>query len=607
VKDESWPLIFKGFIIGIQFDSIVSCYLLSAPFLLFALHSFINFTFIFRFGRFILLTLYSTAIIIQAIDIPFFNYFDTRLHTGIFLWINDLGFSIKMILQEPTFYIYLIPLISILLLFFYVERKFFLNLSLQTALKPQHSLIAWIVVTSILVLGMRGRLAEKSPVRIGTSYYCNNPLLNKLGLNPAYSFAYSMINDYITDYKSIHLIDEATALSYVRKTLNSNDSIGISRYEKRNGTPIKRNVVLVIMESMCEIYRGKYDGPKNKTPYINELEQNSISFNETYSSGIHTFNGVYSTLYSMPAIYKQHPFELYMDLPHYAMPQVLVENDYRTLYFTTHDSEFDNIGGFLMAHGFQKVISESDYPSEEIKSTMGIPDHYLFEHVIQELETIPPKPFFATIMTGSLHKPYIIPENIPFKPQSEKLDEQIIEYADWSIHYFIELAKKKPWINNTIFVFVADHGHAYGHTYEMPLSGNRIPFFIYAPSIVKPERRNQLASQIDVGPTLLNLLNLEYENNTLGIDLFTQTRSSVYFSADNRIGCLDSSYYWFQRSDGQSSLYRYKNLDKKDYIASNPKEAVSLKTEATCMLQAAQYLYKHKLLQKHRKNSQPHL
>ncbi|NIS37814.1 sulfatase-like hydrolase/transferase, partial [Candidatus Saccharibacteria bacterium] len=52
----------------------------------------------------------------------------------------------------------------------------------------------------------------------------------------------------------------------------------------------------------------------------------------------------------------------------------------------------------------------------------------------------------------------MIPNDIPFRPDSEEIKKQIVEYADWSIGRFMELARKQPWYDNTIFVFLADHG-----------------------------------------------------------------------------------------------------------------------------------------------------
>lgn len=597
IKTETISTILSGFLKGLQFDTVISSYILAIPFLILSINQFLNLKWINKTAKILILFLYLIAFIVAACDIPYFNHFYTRLNTGVFLWTNNVGFSAKMIFQELTFWIYLIPLMCSAILFYICEKKAYIHFATINAPSTLKSGLLSIFAIALLIVGMRGRIAEKSPIRTGSSYYCENQFLNKIGLNPCFTLMSSFVNDMKFDYKNIQLTENDVALSYARSVLSSNDSIGIQRIEKVSGTATKNNVVLVIMESMCEFERGVFNGPKNKTPYLNQLEKESITFTNTYSSGIHTFNGVYSTLYSMPAILKQHPLDLYINTKHYSLPQVLAENGYKNTYFTTHDAQFDNVGGFLMANGFHKVISESDYPSKEVKSTLGVPDHYLFEFALNELSADNSNPFFAAIMTGSLHKPFIIPDDIPFKPKSEKEEEQIIEYADWSIQHFLNMAKKKPWFDNTIFIFIADHGLNYGHTYDLPLSGHRIPFFIYSPSNLKPEMRNQLASQIDVGPTLLSLLNIEFKNTTLGMNLFKQKHASVFFCADDRIGCIDETYYWFQRNDGRESLYLHHDLDFTERKDSNFNKLDSLKSHAFNMLQSAQYLYNHNMLE----------
>ena len=89
------------------------------------------------------------------------------------------------------------------------------------------------------------------------------------------------------------------------------------------------------------------------------------------------------------------------------------------------------------------------------------------------------KPFFAAYLTTSDHGPYILPEY--FKPKSTKnknIGHFIIEYADWSLKKYIKLAEKEKWFNNTIFVFVADHGAPMYAVYDMPRTLDNSVLFI---------------------------------------------------------------------------------------------------------------------------------
>ena len=119
----------------------------------------------------------------------------------------------------------------------------------------------------------------------------------------------------------------------------------------------------------------------------------------------------------------------------------LLNNGYTSTYFTTHDSQFDNVEGFLRANDFQNIISQSNYPYSEIKTTLGVPDDYMFSFSIPIINKLAnnKQPFFVTFMTASDHGPYYIPDY--FKPKTKNIKTQIVEYADWSLKEFIKTIK----------------------------------------------------------------------------------------------------------------------------------------------------------------------
>ncbi|MBL7229695.1 MAG: sulfatase-like hydrolase/transferase, partial [Pseudomonas sp.] len=73
--------------------------------------------------------------------------------------------------------------------------------------------------------------------------------------------------------------------------------------------------------------------------------------------------------------------------------------------------------------------------------------------------------------------------------------------------------------DNTIFVFVADHTAGSAGKEDLPITNYQIPLFIYAPKLIEARETAQLASQIDLAPTLLGLINLSYESTFFGRNL----------------------------------------------------------------------------------------
>lgn len=126
-------------------------------------------------------------------------------------------------------------------------------------------------------------------------------------------------------------------------------------------------------------------------------------------------------------------------------------------------------------------------------------------------------------MTTSNHRPFTYPEGRIDIPSGKGRDGAV-KYTDWAIGRFIDEASRKPWFGQTLFVFVADHtSHGRGRS-DLPPENYRIPMVIYAPGVVPARHVDSVASQIDVAPTVLGLLNLPYTSRFFGQDILTEGR-----------------------------------------------------------------------------------
>jgi len=122
-------------------------------------------------------------------------------------------------------------------------------------------------------------------------------------------------------------------------------------------------------------------------------------------------------------------------------------------------------------------------------------------------------------MTTSNHKPYTFPAGVPGVPEKGGGREAGVRYADYAIGRFFEMAKSKTWFDDTIFVIVADHGaRVYGRE-DVPVSTYEIPLLIYSPRHIKPAQVATLTSQIDVAPTVIGMLDFDYESIFFGTDV----------------------------------------------------------------------------------------
>ncbi|WCO02392.1 LTA synthase family protein [Psychroserpens ponticola] len=599
-QEVSMFTIINSFIMGIRFDTVISSYILILPALVLFVMEILNKksslikTIIFYW----IALLFTIAFIISTIDIPYFNQFFSRLSVGALAWVDSFGFVFKMISQEPKQLLFAIPLLTLLYLFYSKLRKIFRK---DLSKNDAHIVIkisTFIFCLGLIFLGIRGRLEEKSPIRIGTAYISNHSFLNQMGLNPVFTLMRSYIDSQNNENDTIQMMDDQVAIAKVQNALGLTN---LNQYE----SPIARkiipdstqtnqpNIVLVMMESMSASKMKRHGNTRNLTPFLDSLSHKSIYFENIYTAGKHTFNGIFGTMFSFPAIYRQHSLKSMNN--YHGLSTVLRKKGYSTTYFTTHDGQFDNVEGFLKDNAFENIYTESKYPSSEIKTILGVPDDFMFRFSIPIINDLHKenKPFFVSFMTTSDHMPFYIPEY--FEADNEKNRHKIVEYADWSLRQLVQMSSKEEWFDNTIFIFVADHGAPISAPYDISLDYHHAPLLFYSPKLIKtPQTYTQIGGQIDVFPTLMGLLKQPYINNTLGIDLLKEQRPYIFINDDDKIGVLSDSLFLILKEKEAPKLYKYKNNNTTDYSKDYPEIIKSMETYTKANLQTFQYMLLNK-------------
>ncbi|MBQ8521513.1 MAG: sulfatase-like hydrolase/transferase [Bacteroides sp.] len=596
-----WALQAVAFVKGLWFDNVIACYILILPLVVLWIASLCNYTakwlYLFTGGWFI--ALYSLAFIISAANIPYFAYFFKVINSSIFNWFGYAGTTAGMIFGETSYYFPIaLGLVSILL--WGVGIHLGSKKCYEWSLKAPQSLtfkerglifVAGAACVGLCLFGIRGRLGY-NPIKVSQAYYCEDPFLNQLGVNPVFNLLTSTLDDNRKENRHLRLMPDAEAIAQVQQLLNREGLEGISpiaREVKPDTLPLRRNVVLVFMESMSAQLMKAFGQTKNLTPFLDSLYQESMSFNNIYSAGIHTNHGLYSTLYSFPTIMKRNAMKGSVIPLYSGLPTVLKDNGYHTLFFMTHESQYDNMNAFFRTNGFDEIYAEENYPKEKIANHFGVQDDFLYEYALPILNERAEsgQPFFAALLSISNHPPYIIPPY--FHPKSGKIEEQIVEYADWSIRQFMNEARKQPWFDHTVFVFVGDHDKLVGTPEnEMPESYNHVPLLVYGKGIT-PCRRNDLGGQIDIAPTLLGMLNIGYTQNNFGIDLLKEKRPCIFYTADNLIAARDTSrLYIHSPESGQE--FHYELREGKHRFSDDKTMFSSLKNYVFSMLQSTEHL-----------------
>lgn len=591
----------QAFLMGLRFDTVIFGYIAVLPFFLLAIiHAMglragglTRVLFVLTFA------LFALAFLVSAADIPYFHHFFTRFSVDAFLWADSPVFILGMIAGEPLYWIVLLPYMLLLWAFHRLLKS-----AWQPVLEPRPregsilaSAVAALLVLGLMVVGIRGRLDEKSPIRVGTAYFGTDAFLNQLGLNPNFTLIRSWLDSRKSSNRPAQLMPDEEALALAQEflgivTLETEHSLARTVAGDRSR---KMNVVLVLMESMSANHLRRHGNSADLTPFLDSIADQGTYFANCYSAGIHTFNGIYSSLFSYPAIFRQHSMKESGMLHFNGFGTTLKGQGYRTLYFTTHDGQFDNVEGFLRANDFDRVITKADYPAREVKTTLGVPDDYLFRYAVPVLdrEADTGKPFFAALLTGSNHIPHYLPDY--YSPRHEETADRMVAYSDWSLRRFFEEASRRPWFRNTLFIITGDHGMALDPTYEMPLSYNHVPLVFYAPDGSCPDTiLHNPAGQIDIFPTAMGLLGLPYVNSSFGVDLLRQQRPFIYFNGDDKFGVIDSEWFLIARMDGAKRLHRYTMKDRTDHSAAQPEITERMYRYGAAQIQACQAILHRK-------------
>ncbi|MBN1251312.1 MAG: hypothetical protein JXR51_11960 [Bacteroidales bacterium] len=240
IGEDKLNLVLMSFLMGLRFDIVISGYLLFIPFLTFSI-LFVakkKSNIIMQIMFYFIFVMFTIAFVICAIDIPYFNQFFSRFDVSAFQWIESPSFVFKMIIQEPRYWFILIPFSILIVLFFIGLKRIFNKFKFDKNRYFTSGIILKIffslLFAAIMFAGIRGRLQKKSPIRVGTAYFSNNPFINKAGLNPVFTFLRSYLDTFRTENSEIKLMNDEIAINNVHNYLN------ISKINENN--PIARNI-----------------------------------------------------------------------------------------------------------------------------------------------------------------------------------------------------------------------------------------------------------------------------------------------------------------------------------------------------------------------------
>ena len=500
-------------------------------------------------------------------DIGNFNYNHTRINASALNFAEDPVISFKMLWQSyPMFWI-LTGLAIAVFLITKVFRKTHVQTIRRNAAGIAEGSRGWHLAVLLFFLWCIFGIFSLKQLVWEDAFQLNDNFRSYVALNPLQNFfttlqfrkpsfeqakakSYFPIMADFLQLDSVNTVDK----DYARLVLPGSKAL-----ESRP------NVILVICESFS-MYKSSMSGnPLNTTPFFKSLCDSGLFFNHCFSPTFGTARGIFGILTGTPDV----QLSEFSSRNPAAINQHTIINDfvdYQKYYFLGGNSDFNNFEGLVKNIDSLHLHQEGSYKSPSI-NVWGISDKSLFleaENVLSQNK----KPFFAIIQTADNHRPFTIPEtdsdferkivteDTLFKYGFESIKEyQSFCYTDYCFKKLIQKAKAESWFNNTIFVFVGDHGLE-GDASEMypkawtsgRLTDEHVPLLFYAPELITPQLRKEVVSQIDVLPTLAGMLHLSYLNTTLGRDLLHSKNKEdgafIIHHDEGNIGFVTDDYYF---------------------------------------------------------------
>ena len=305
----------------------------------------------------------------------------------------------------------------------------------------------------------------------------------------------------------------------------------------------KMNVVLVLMESMSARFMKAYGNEKEITPNLDRLAREGLFFDHLYSTGTRTVRGIEAVMLSIPPTPGQSIVRRPAGQGLFNIGSEFQQRGYKTQFIYGGFGIFDNMNEFFAGNGFENR-DQFTFPKDEIhfRNAWGICDEDLFAQSLKEADLAYKngKPFFQFVLTVSNHRPYTFPEGRIDLPSGKSGRDGAVKYSDYAIGKFLEEAKSKPWYDNTIFIFVADHNASVSGGSKIIPEDFRIPVIFYQPKAFAAKVVSNLSSQIDIAPTLFGLLNFSYESRFFGADLLRENPNRTFLGTYVQVALMEN-------------------------------------------------------------------
>jgi hypothetical protein len=383
-------------------------------------------------------------------------------------------------------------------------------------------------VSAALLLGLAGGTWMVAP---GWGEVSPDRVLDEVARNGIYTFFAALRGSHASFQGLYATLPEREVFARLRRLLvepaTSPGSFARASTLRRVDNPAPArplNVVVVLEESLGSEFVGvlRRGRERTLTPHLDRLAAGGTLLTRAYSTGNRTIRALEATTSGLPPLPGISVVRRPQSRDLFTLPALLRERGYRTLFVYGGRALFDGMGGYLRRNGVERVVEQSDFPRDTFATAWGVADEAIFDRALAEMDAMAAagRPFYSLVLTVTNHRPFAFPAD--HVRRDPRLDgrQNAVRYADWALGRFMAAARRRAWSRETLFVLMGDHGARVYGAARLPLGSYEVPILFLGPGVARGRRLDTLASSLDVPPTLLGLLGLDYDSKFFGQDVF---------------------------------------------------------------------------------------
>lgn len=318
------------------------------------------------------------------------------------------------------------------------------------------------------------------------------------------------------------------------------------------GAAAGHNLLLIQVEALQTWVIGLEIDGQQVTPLLNRMRDQA----DWYPYLIDQTNQGKTSDAEYAALNSQHPLGegaicfLRADNSFHTLAHVLADRGYATLSAHPYKRGFWNRAVLHPRYGFARSLFQRELGDGQ-QVGWGLADGLFFERMLPELEALP-QPWFAFLITLSLHHPYDeFPSNLDALELGPLEGTRVGNYLD-AMHYFdrslaelLDGLEHAGLLDHTIVALYGDHDARFEldqYPEVLALAGlgdwepatfarlERVPLFVRIPASTRPARGtvDEVGGHVDIAPTLLHALGIPRPRAFVGRPLVSTDPSSSF-------------------------------------------------------------------------------